>query len=295
MKEFQSNFESADLLQEAKLVNYLTAHDIPTARFIETIDGRLFFEYANHLICLEEYIDGTTYGYYNFPKEIMPEVARTLAKLHNCLEGYELPADLGKEWLESFSVENELAKYSRLIEVLEEHKEDKNYDRIKADFIYRQQLVLKGKEYIKYFDGITYKATHGDFQGCQLICEDMHIKGVVDFSSAGTLPAVWEIMRSYMHTNADCRSKASLDVADFAEYVREYMMYSTLTRKDIEAMPYVYLFKMMRSTYGYPQYLLTDSDDREGLLEYGIWKTRILKEVESKAELIVRELNYGRC
>ncbi|MBO5228450.1 MAG: hypothetical protein J6B39_05605, partial [Lachnospiraceae bacterium] len=70
LKEFQSNFESTDLLREAKLVNYLAAQSIPTARFIETVNGRFFFEYANHLICLKEYIDGTTYGYYNFPKEM---------------------------------------------------------------------------------------------------------------------------------------------------------------------------------------------------------------------------------
>jgi len=55
-------------------------------------------------------------------------------------------------------------------------------------------------------------------------------------------------------------------------------------------MPYVYLFQLARSKYGYPQYLNSDSEDRNGLLQFAFWRTQICKEVESKAEAISNEL-----
>lgn len=127
------------------------------------------------------------------------------------------------QFIDYFPAESEYTKYAELLEVLEKHKSDRNYDKIKSDLLYRQQLLqTKGEQFKECFAGITYKATHGDFQGCQFICEDGHIKAIVD--------------------------------------------------------------------YGYPQYLMTDSEDRKGLLQFGIWKTDILKEVENKADIIVERL-----
>ena len=48
-------------------------------------------------------------------------------------------------------------------------------------------------------------------------------------------------------------------------------------------MPYVYLFQLARSKYGYPQYLTTDSEDREGLLQFAFWRTDICREIYRKA------------
>ena len=57
LKEFQSDFQADDLTREADLTNYLVDHGIPTARFITTISGKMYIEYQEHCICLEEYIE----------------------------------------------------------------------------------------------------------------------------------------------------------------------------------------------------------------------------------------------
>lgn len=283
VKEFQSDINSGALVREAEIVNYLANRDIPTAKYIKAVDGELFIIRKNHMICLEEYIDGVTYGYNNFPKSLMLESAGMLGKIHESLSGYKLPAEMGEEWLNSFSVGNEQKKYAELLEILENHNSDKNYERIKNDLIYKQQLLCKGNEFKGYFKGITYAATHGDYQGCQLICENGHIKAVIDFSSARILPKVWEVMRSYVQTSEYCRNKAKIDIEEFCGYVREYMKYSELKKRDLEAMPYVYLFQLARSKYGYPQYLTTDSEDRERLLQFAFWRTDICREIYRKA------------
>lgn len=290
LKEFQSDFRSEDLLREAEIVEYLANNGIPTAKYIKTISNKFFVEYSEHLICLEEYIDGSTYGYNDFPAKLMAESAQMLGRIHSTLSDYNLPIDMGKEWIDAFSIENEQRKYIEFLEILEQRKSDNYYEIIKKDLVYKQQLLANGREYIEFFNDITYKATHGDYQGCQLICDDEHIKAVVDFSSARVLPVVWEIMRSYVQTSIYSRKNARVDVYELCRYVKEYMKYSELTKNDLQAMPYVYLFQLARSKYGYPQYLLTNSEDREGLLRFALWRTDICREVEKKAEIIGRKL-----
>lgn len=287
LKEFQSGFSKGDLTREARLTDYLIGHGIPTARFIRTRSGAAFFVYRGHLICLEEYIDGATFHYNNFPQKYLPEAAATLGKLHQTLRGYRLPVDMGKKWLSSFSAQRSISQYDDLLRVLEAKREDKYYDRIKADLNYRRDLILrKSDQLIHSYQNITYTATHGDFQGCQLICDDDHIKAIIDFSSARILPATWELMRSYVQSSETCRATAQIDLEEFGRYVREYLKFFPLTRTDLQAMPDVYLFQLMRSRYGYPHYLLGDSEDREELLQFAFWRTDMCREIERKSEQI---------
>ena len=97
-------------------------------------------------------------------------------------------------------------------------------------------------------------------------------------------------MRSFVQSSNYCRTTATVDIKAFCEYVREYLKYSPLTKTDMIAMPYVYLFQLARSKYGYPQYLNSDSEDREGLLQFAFWRTKMCREVEKNAEIISNEL-----
>ena len=113
------------------------------------------------------------------------------------------------------------------------------------DLQYKKQLAVRCEEYKKYYDGITYCATHGDFQGCQLIWEQEEIKAVIDFSAAACLPATWELMRSFVQSSSLCRNTATIDITALCDYVREYMKFAPLTKTDMIAMPYVYLFQLL--------------------------------------------------
>ena len=82
----------------------------------------------------------------------------------------------------------------------------------------------------------------------------------------------------------------AFDLSAFCDYVREYLKFSPLTERDIISMPYVYLLQLARSKFGYPQYLQSDSEDRDRLLQFAFWRTQMCREVESKAEVISNEL-----
>ena len=125
-----------------------------------------------------------------------------------------------------------------------------------------------------------------------MIFDDENIKAVIDFSSAKKIPAVWELMRSYVQSSEYCRSETKIDVQEFAEYVKEYMKeymkYFPLSETDLKAMPYVYLFQLARSRFGYIQYLTSDSEDRGGLISFAFWRTAICKHMKENAEEIVK-------
>ncbi len=290
LKEFQSSFKPEDLIREAELTNYLAEHGIPTTRFIPTISGDMYLEYQGHCICLEEYIEGTQFDYSNFPKEFLKKEAAMLGRIHQCLLEYDLPIGMDERWVNSFSISESKAKYDELLGMLEYQKMDNLYDKIKEELLYKKELSEYCEGLKRYYTGITYISTHGDYQGCQLIFDDKDIKAVVDFSAAKKIPAVWELMRSYIQSSEYCRCEAKIDIKEFCEYVAEYMKYFPLTEKDLKAMPYVYLFQLARSRFGYIQYLTSDSEDRGGLISFAFWRTVLCKHIKENAEKIVEAI-----
>lgn len=290
LKEFQSSFSENAVIQEAKLLEYLSVAGIPTTRFYKNLNNEFVFNYQNHIICLEEYIEGQAYDYNNLPIELLPQVGKMLGRLHQVLKDYPLPIDMSDKWLTSFSAENMIAQYDALIKIAESKMNDKNSNQIIDDLQYKKQLAIRCEEYKNYYNGVTYCSTHGDYQGCQLIFENGEIKAVIDFSSASCLPVTWEIMRSFVQSSNYCKTNAKVDIKAFCEYVQEYLKFSSLTKTDMVAMPYVYLFQLARSKYGYPQYLNSDSEDKEGLLQFAFWRTKMCREVENNAESISNEL-----
>ena len=175
LKEFQSSFSEDAVIQEAKLLEYLSVSDIPTTRFYKTRNNEFVINYQNHIICLEEYIEGQTYGYDDLPVELLPQVGKMLGKLHRALKNYPLPIDMSDKWTAYFSSEKTIAQYEDLIKIAERRTDDKNMNQIIEDLQYKKQLAMRCEEYKKYYNGITYCSSHGDYQGCQLIFEKNEI------------------------------------------------------------------------------------------------------------------------
>jgi hypothetical protein len=97
-------------------------------------------------------------------------------------------------------------------------------------------------------------------------------------------------MRSYIQSGGVSRKDSYFDIEDFSLYVKEYLKYSPLTKRDLEAMPYIYLFQLAQSSYGYKEYLITKTENKEALLDFAFWRTNICREIYQKAKAISEAL-----
>ena len=283
-KEYQKEFTIQDVKKETELVEYLFSEGFPVARPIRTKSGNRCTLYEGHVISLQEYLEGRSY-LNDLPHELLKDCAKYLGILHSILKNYPMESRLDEKRAQSISAEAVSKKYDRLLDALEKQKSDPNHSRIKEDLLFKKELFRHIEDMKSYFKGITYTPSHGDYTSCQLLCDNDHVKAVTDFTSAAKLPAVWEIMRSYIQAGA-CRGGKAFDISDFAEYVKEYMRYAPLTKRDLEAMPYVYLFQLSRSAYGYEEYLIDKTENREALLDFALWRTDICRNVYTKADSI---------
>lgn len=287
LKEFHSDIKEQDIAREARVLDVLSKKGIPSTRFLETVNGKIMVHYKAHILVLERYISGETYGYEGMPKEMLPQMAELLAKIHLALDGADIPLDMDEEWINTDAI----PKYEALLVRLEQNKEELYYERIKEDLLYKRSILIQYQEKLRsYFNGLTYRATHGDFQGCQIIGRQGKICAVIDFSSARTLPAVWEIMRSFIQSSQEARKQCKIDIDGLYDYVKSYMEIASLNKQDLKSMPFVYLYQLLRSSYGYREYLETNSEDREGLIAFAFWRTAICRNVLSHAQEIVEKL-----
>ena len=135
----------------------------------------------------------------------------------------------------------------------------------------------------------TYKATHGDFYCGQLLVFEDEVTAIVDFSAACVLPAVWEIIRSYTIGDPECKD-GSISMRNLVEYLQLYIEKSPLQQSDIGNMLQLYHWKLLRSKYGYREYL-NGTEDPEGMLDFALWRTKICRWLEKNMAEATFELS----
>ena len=289
LKEYQEVFSESDLQREVQLNHFLLSASYPTATFITDVNGSEYNYINNRYIVLQEYIDGKSYINHDLPDKILFQAAELLGKLHEFLQGYELPIGMNRPWVEKFNIEQANSDYDFLLEWMEEINDKPLRERMRADIIFKKELLSIIAPYGKFFDKITYKSTHGDYSALQYLCTDGEIKAVIDFASAAKIPASWELMRSYMQSAIDTKNPTDFDVEKFYDYVRRYLSISALSKADLKYMPYIYLYQLGRSRYGYKEYML-NVENKDALLEFAFWRTDICRMLIHKADEISQML-----
>lgn len=289
LKEYQGTFIKRDIEQEISLNEYLLSHSFPTAAFIADTQGNKYNYVCGRYITLQEFIDGDSYAHHDLPDEILLQSAEMLGKLHEILKNYKLPVEMDRSWTKGFNVSNARAKYDELMMLSEMVEGRAVADRIREDILFRSELLQAVEPYGKYLKKLTYKSTHGDFSSLQFLCENGEIKAVIDFTSAKKLPVVWEIMRSYMQSATDTKDPFDFNDDKFCEYTHHYMRFSKISKWDLKYMPYVYLYQLARSRYGYKEYMM-NAENKEELLKFACWRTDVCRMLLNRADAISKKL-----
>ena len=129
LKEYQSWFT---LEREAHIVEFLTVKKYPTALFLKTLEGKFGIWQSGHVIGVQEFIEGDTYTN-KLPHTMLIESAAYLGKLHNILKEYPMKKSMDEQWVKGFSANEASARCDELLDILEDNKSDKYYERIRND------------------------------------------------------------------------------------------------------------------------------------------------------------------
>ena len=120
----------------------------------------------------------------------------------------------------------------------------------------------------------------------QFIYNNDKIISVLDFISASKLPIAWEIIRSYTYIDINAKD-GKIDISNLKDYIKEVNKYIKLSNNDLKIMPYLYMFQLLSSTYGYKEYIYNNKKD---LLEFACFRTNLATYLFNNAELISNRL-----
>lgn len=285
LKEFSSDRNVLDIEKEYHVIKYLHGQGFRVPKYIETLDGLCYCVYSERIIIVQVFLAGYAMENNTGDYEKTMESATILGKLSKALENYDLKTEY-----------NEFPTQEGLLESAEKLKALK--DKIKEDNPYRERFIsdlnkkLEIIESLRNFNfddlqKVTLKLCHGDYSVQQLIYNDDLGTAIIDFETIKTMPIVWEIIRSYTYVDKDCKD-GNMNLCTFVDYVKEIMKYIDLTEFDLKYMPYIYIFQLVGSTFGYKQY---NSDySKTGLLEFALFRTKLCNYLFNNLEVISREL-----
>ena len=163
--------------------------------------------------------------------------------------------------------------------------------KIKDDILFKKVLLQKISNTINIaeLDKITCKVSHGDYNCLQFIYDENNkIKAILDFIKTKKLPIVWEIARSYSYIDSKTKN-GNINVKNLVDYTKEVAKFINLNTYDLKYLPYIYLIQLARSPFGYEQYY-KNVKNKEELLEFAFYRTKICRDLYDKAEQISKQL-----
>lgn len=290
-KYFQDKYFQTEINREISIINFLCEREIPTPKYLTTIKGEYSIVYNDRVVILQDYIEGTTKEKNIGDEKEMLDSAMYLGKIVKALEDYDHEFEFnGTGWflLDSDEVIN---KNKELLDSL--NLKDVNAIQIEKDLNKKIEIAdkLRGLN-TEGINKVNIKFTHGDYSVMQFIYEEKEIKAILDFVSACDMPIVWEIIRSYSYIDENCID-GRFNIDNLIKYVKQFQKYVELNKYDLKYMPYIYLIQLLKSTFGYKQYINTGNKE---ILEFGILRTQICdylyEHFEEISTRLLDEIDY---
>lgn len=279
LKEFQKKFCKEELIKEVEICKLIIEHGIPTSSFVKNTRGFYITEYNQSYVHLQYFIDGFMFERNEMPEFFLYESARILGKINKILNNnIVLSEGFKTEWFTKWRKEDSVFKLESIKEnILNRNISIDTKDKLIKSCDIKIELLNKyNEDYLKFLS-LENVNSHGDYNNLQILCDikNKRISGVIDFSSATKIPAVWEIIRSYTYSSNECVSGTEFCLNKFLEYVQQYLKNYKLSRFDLSNMAGFYYFSLLRSNYG------LDSEN-DSLNSFGIWRTNLCKFLSDK-------------
>ena len=273
LKIYQKNFDLSRVKNEIKVTEYLKK-DLIVPRFLINKYGKYYSIHDKRIIVLMEYISGYSIEAFKANKSQILDSANTYGKLIKKLQTYR--ADIPYYNIEKYTFKN-INKTIKKLQTLITRTKDRS---IIDDLKYRLEIIDNLKN-IK-IENISIIICHGDYYISQCIYKNEKIKAILDFSSIKKMPVSIELIRSYIYLDNE-GEKGSFSIDGLVDYVKEFSKYYKLNLNDLKYMPHLYLIKLLRSDFGYKEYIEND-DKKEDYIAIG-------KKLQSQIKFIYNNLD----
>lgn len=292
LKEFQSECLVDDIEMEPTITKFVRERGIPATRFLPTLTGEYVWEFRGRAFHLQEFVHGVTFTNNKAPYWLLQDSAHILGRLHQILKDFPpLKEGFGSEWFDKWNVDRSKRQYADLIEFVERLTNNGKKERILTDLYYKMEQISKAARIRIKPDKLIRRNSHGDYNILQFICSPSSVKALIDFSAACVLPVVWEIIRAHTYADPECIN-SQINISNLKSYVLLYLKSGgELNRYDLEMMPHLKHFQLLRSRYGYKEYLILNTENREQLLSFGFWRTNMCRWLEENSEFLSEELS----
>lgn len=290
LKELQSKYSKEDVKREIEAIRYLQKNSsIPLPEFIQCKDKEFYFIHKGKTVFLQKFIDGHTCKKNEGNHEQLIESAQYLGRIVKGFEGFKTEQNVTiQDWYSKNEFEKANKKYDL---ILNNNDNSELGKKIKDDILFKKVLLQKISNTINIaeLDKITCKVSHGDYNCLQFIYDENNkIKAILDFIKTKKLPIVWEIARSYSYIDSKTKN-GNINVKNLVDYTKEVAKFINLNTYDLKYLPYIYLIQLARSPFGYEQYY-KNVKNKEELLEFAFYRTKICRDLYDKAEQISKQL-----
>ncbi|MCH5262606.1 MAG: aminoglycoside phosphotransferase family protein [Lachnospiraceae bacterium] len=258
---------------EPELCAFLNKHGIPVCSFLQNYSGGYLSKDSQGCqFTVQKLIQGSTPEWNTATDAILQESAELLGKIHSVLKDYPgLSVGIGENFFRYMTPQKAAESYHRSLEIAR----NRNDRQIEKDLEWRLSLMEHFPNMSFDLSRLTLRNTHGDFFISQFICEQGHLKAVIDWTTACIHPVIWEIMRSYVYGSPKCVD-GEIDTEELRRYIQVYCRYGTINEYDLKNLISLFYYQIAVCDY-YGQYYSSTADNRDIYLKQAVFSTKMLK------------------
>ena len=252
LKEFQSRYAASDVRNEPMVTRSLAQKGLPVPSFIRKSSGGYVWTLRNRVFHFQRFVEGNVVQKNGAPQWLIFRSAELLSEIHEGMSDLVLPNHWPQTWygLNTSKLESEYSELLRKAECMDHAAREI----VVSDLLFRLQSISDLAQLELQPEMFTYRMTHGDFHTGQLLVSGEDVSVILDFSAAGSLPVAWEIIRSFTYASPEC-ADGPIPVRGLVEFLGTYLQRMPLLKSDVENMLPLYYSQVLRSRYGYREYL----------------------------------------
>lgn len=264
----------------------MSTREVNVPEYIKLKNNQYYTKHMDNIIVVQKFIEGKVIERCTASYEQLMISASMLGQIVKELIAFpEL-----KENKKFGSRQENRIRINKLKDLFNNIGDNPYKEKILKDLEYKIELAknLEKKFDFNVLNKMTKVNSHGDYLNTQLIYDSSNNEiSVIDFEKARKMIVSYEIIESYCSLDK-CVEDGVIDVDMLVKYFKEFVKYFKLNKYDLKYAPYLFLIRIVNSSYGYYEY--NNDNSQVELLDFAFFRTRFSKYLYNNLQNISLKL-----